>query len=128
MATVLQESKGVVYYLDNLLITGVTWEEHTQNLKNVLSRFQKFGLRLNEAKCKILPNFLGHVFTPTGISPTEQRVDNILQAPTPRIKSQLRSFLGLMIYNAKFIPSVVSVLHCIHYISYSKKMCAGSGL
>ena len=27
-------------------------EEHTQNLKNVLSRLQKFGLRLSEGKCK----------------------------------------------------------------------------
>ena len=53
MATVLQRCKGVVYYLDDILITGVTWEEYTQNLKNVLSSLQKFGLRLNEAKCKL---------------------------------------------------------------------------
>ena len=86
MATVLQGCKGVVYYLDDILITGVTREEHTQNLKNVLSKLQKFGLRLNEAKCKFFQTkieFLGHVITPNGISPTEQRVDNILQTPAP---------------------------------------------
>ena len=87
MATVLQGCKGVVYYLDDILVTGATREEHTQNLKNVLSRLQKFGLRLNEGKCKFFQTrleFLGHVVTPTGISPTEQRVANILQAPTPK--------------------------------------------
>ena len=74
MATVLQGCKGVVYYLDDILITGATREEHTQNLKNVLSRLQKFGLRLNEDKCKFFQTrleILGHVVTPTGISPTE---------------------------------------------------------
>ena len=93
MATVLQRCKGVV---DDILITGVTWKEHTQNLKNVLSRLQKFGLRRNEAKCKFFQTkieFLGHVITPNGISPTEQRVDNILQAPVPKTKSELKSYL-----------------------------------
>ena len=104
MATVLQGCKRVVYYLDDILVIGVTWEEHTQNLKNVLSRLHKFGLRLNEAKCKFFQTrteFLGHVVTPTGISPTEERADNILQAPALKIKSKLKSFLGLMTYNDK---------------------------
>ena len=58
---------------------------------------------------------MGHVITPNGISPTEQRVDNILQAPVPKTKSELKSFLGLMTYNAKFIPSVASVLHPLYH-------------
>ena len=52
MATVLQGCKGVVYYLDDILVTGSTPEEHTQNLKNVMQRLQKFGLKLNEARYK----------------------------------------------------------------------------
>ena len=52
MTTVFKGCKGVVYYLDDILVTGATREEHTQNLKNVMQRLQKFGLRLNEAKCK----------------------------------------------------------------------------
>ena len=59
---------------------------------------------------------MGHVITPNGISPTEQRVDNILQAPAPKTKSELKSFLGLMTYNAKFIPSVASVLHPLYQL------------
>ena len=92
MATVLQGCKGGVYSLDDILVTGATREEHTQNLKNVLSRHQKFGLRLNGGKCKTRLEFLGHVVTPTMISPAEQRVANILQAPTPKTKSELKSF------------------------------------
>ena len=95
IASVLQGCKGVVYYLDDILVTGKTREEHTQNLKNVMSRLQKFGLRLNEAKCKFFQTeleFLGHVVTPSGIRPTEQRVDNILKAPIPKLRVTLNHF------------------------------------
>ena len=88
-------------------------------LKNVMYRLQKFGLRLNEAKCKFFQSeleFLSHVVTPAGIRPTEQRVDKILKAPTPKNKSELKSFLGLMTYNAKFIPSVASILHPLYQL------------
>ena len=119
MAIVLQGCKGVVYYLDDILVTGSTREEHTQNLKNVMLRLQKFGLRLNEAKWKFFQSeleILGHVVTPAGIRPTDQRVDNILKAPIPKSKSELKSFLGLMTYNAKFVPSVASILHPLYLL------------
>ena len=117
MTTVLQGCKGVVYYLDDILITGATREEHVQNLRNVMARLQKFGLRVNASKCKYFQpelEFLGHRITPLGISPTKQRVVDVLQAPVPTNKSELKSFLGLMTYNAKFIPSVASLLHPLY--------------
>ena len=79
-----------------------------------MARLQKFGLRVNAAKCKYFQpelEFLGHMITPSGICPTKQRIVDVLQAPVPANKSELKSFLGLMTYNAKFIPSVASLLH-----------------
>ena len=86
MTTVLQGCKGVVYYLDDILITGTTREEHVQNLRNVMARLQKFGLRINASKCKYFQpelEFLGHMITPLGIRPTNQRIVDVLQAPIP---------------------------------------------
>ena len=72
-------------------------------------------LNVNSSKLARI-EFLGHLVTPTGISLTEQRV-NILQASAPKTKSKLKSFLGLMTYNAKFIPSVASsVLHPLYQL------------
>ena len=65
--------------------------------------------QLETSKCKFFQTrieFLGHVVTSTGISPTKQRVDNVLQTPAPKTESELKSFLGLITYNAKFILSV----------------------
>jgi len=109
----------VVYYLDDLLVTGNTREEHWSNLRNVMPRPQKFGLRLNANKCKFFQNrleFLGHGFTPSGVSPTQQRVDDILNAVVPSNKSELKSFLGLMTYLTKFLPLASSVLHPLYQL------------
>ena len=46
-----------------------------------------------------------------GIRPTDERVRCVLEAPPPQNKQQLQSFLGLMTYNAKFLPSLSHVLH-----------------
>ena len=59
---------------------------------------------------------LGHVITPLGIRPTNQRIKDVLQAPIPTNKSELKSFLGLMTYNAKFISSVASLLHPLYQL------------
>ena len=109
----------VVYYLDDILITGASTEEHEQNLRKVMDRLQKIWLRVNAAKCKYFQlelEILGHVITPSGISPTQQRIADVLKAPVPSNKGELKSFLGLMTYNAKFIPSVASLLHPLYQL------------
>ena len=50
---------------------------------------------------------MGHRITRTGVSPTEERIANILAARSPRNKGELKSFIGLMTYNVK-----VLTLHC----------------
>ena len=97
MTTVLQGCKGVVYYLDDILIIGTTRKKHVQNLRTVMARLQKFGLRVNASKCKYFQpelEFLGHVITPLGIHPTNQRIKDVLQAPILTNKSELKSFWG----------------------------------
>ena len=100
MSIVLQGCGGVVCYLDDILVTGPTRKEHIQNLRQVLSRLQKFGLRLNAYKCKFFQTsveYLGHFVTPNGISPTQERVKGVIEAKN---KSELKSFLGMITFNA----------------------------
>ena len=46
-----------------------------------------------------------------GISPTRERVGHILAA---RNKTELKSFLGLMTYNVRFLPAIAEVLHPLY--------------
>ena len=53
MSDLLAGLAGVVVYMDDVLITGQTKEEHDDRLQQVLSIVQNAGLKLNREKCKI---------------------------------------------------------------------------
>ena len=103
-----------VVYLDDVLVTGRTPEEHHSHLKQVLERLQKAGLRLKREKCSFgRPSctYLGHrIDDGEGIHPTEEKVSAIINAPAPRNVAELRSFLGLVNYYHRFIQNLSTVL------------------
>ena len=45
MSVVLQGCKGVVYYIDDILVTGQTRQDHENNLWEVFRCLQQFGQR-----------------------------------------------------------------------------------
>ena len=54
LKSLLQGIKNCVVYLDDILITGATNEEHLLTLDEVFSRLETAGLRLQRNKCKFL--------------------------------------------------------------------------
>lgn len=60
MDTILQDLKGVICYIDDILITGASEEEHLESLEQVLRRLQEYGVRmkmqvfLHAFQCRIL--------------------------------------------------------------------------
>ncbi|MCO5611534.1 hypothetical protein L7F22_065787 [Adiantum nelumboides] len=63
--------RGVVLvYLDDILVHTATWEQHMQILQEVLSRIQKFNLKLQFKKCRwgsTELKFLGFIISSEGI-------------------------------------------------------------
>jgi hypothetical protein len=51
MKQVFEGLKGVLVYLDDVLLHGNTQEEHDTRLQLVLERIRKHGLSFNAAKC-----------------------------------------------------------------------------
>ena len=56
MDAILQGLTYIIFYLDDILITGSTDQEHLENLEEVLSRLKQHGIRLMKNKCQILQN------------------------------------------------------------------------
>ena len=86
MAQVLQGLPGVICFIDDILVTGHTRDEHKENLHKVLTRLRRYGLRLKKSKCKFFQKeleFLGHVISNEGIKPTTECVKSIQDAPCP---------------------------------------------
>jgi hypothetical protein len=119
MDQVLQGISGVHCYLDDILITGKTAEEHLKTLEEVLCRLEKYGLRANKEKCKWFQSsvsYLGHVVTKDGLQKSPDKVEAVVKAPRPQDVSSLRSFLGLVNYYNKFLPNLSSVLHPLYQL------------
>jgi len=61
--------KGVIIYIDDILIYSKTFEEHLVLVEAVLERLQRFGLTLSKKKCRWFRHkveFLGHVLDERG--------------------------------------------------------------
>ena len=101
MEQLLQNIPMTVVYLDDILVSGATPEEHDRNLRTVLTRFLDKGIRLRKEKCVFRHTScrsLGHVIDEEGIHPTDDKVMVIKNAPVPQNVQQLRSYLGLIHY------------------------------
>jgi hypothetical protein len=113
MDTILQGIPGVICYVDDILVTGATEEEHLRNLEEVLRRLKKYGIRVKKSKCRFMQKwirFLGLIIDALGLHASTEKVEAVLKAPRPLNVKQLRSFLGMMNYYRKFIPSLATIL------------------
>ena len=99
MDSILQGIRGVACYIDDIIVTGKSDEEHLEHLEEVLLRLLRHGVHAKWAKCRFLQssvNFLGHRVDAEGIHATADKLQAIVQAPAPKNVQELRSFLGLI--------------------------------
>ncbi|KAI4872550.1 hypothetical protein NFI96_003106 [Prochilodus magdalenae] len=114
MDQVLQGLPNVHCFLDDILITGQDEAHHLRNLEAVLSRLGKVGLRVQKEKCEFFKDsleYLGHTIDSVGLHKSDDKIKAIVEAPVPTDTTQLRSFLGLINYYARFVPNMSTLLH-----------------
>ncbi len=94
MQTVLQSlyPKQCLIYLDDVIVFERTAEEHNDNLRAVLERFQGVGLTLNPKKCCFLRRsvaYQGRTISGEGIQVTQERTQAMEQWLPPKNPSLL---------------------------------------
>ena len=113
MECLLQGIPGVTIYLDDILITGSSTEEHLRTLDKVFQKLRDAGLKLKRSKCVFLApavTYLGHQIDAQGLHPVEEKVKALQEVPIPRNVTELKSFLGMLSYYSKFLPNLSSEL------------------
>ena len=124
MDQILQGIPYVLCYQDDILITGRNDDENYANLELVLQRLLKFGLRIKLKKCVFFSDsvkYLGHVIDGDGLRTSDDKVNDIVNAPSPENVTELRSFLGLINYYGKFLKNLSTVLHPLNQLLQKKQ-------
>jgi transposase InsO family protein len=106
MCSVLGGIPNVEVFLDDVVIGGKDVSEHLQALEVVFSRLRRNGLKLKSSKCVFLVNeikYLGYVLSKDGVKTDPDKVEAITKIPRPGNVTELRSFLGLINFFAKFV-------------------------
>ena len=89
--------EAVVSWLDDILITTSTWEEHLDTIHRVFRKLRTAGLSVNFAKCKFAASaqeFLGMMVDINGIR-APSKMEAVAKMPRPTNIEELRAFLGL---------------------------------
>ena len=117
MESLLAGIPGVMVYLDDILVTGDTIDNHLATLNRVMAVLRKAGLRLKKEKCVFLTEeveYLGHKINAEGLKPTDEKFRAITEAQRPHNVTELKSYLGILNYYGKFLPNLASTLEPLH--------------
>eukprot|EP00737_Agarophyton_chilense_P002014 gb/GEZJ01002279.1/.p1 GENE.gb/GEZJ01002279.1/~~gb/GEZJ01002279.1/.p1 ORF type:complete len:384 (+),score=41.68 gb/GEZJ01002279.1/:2514-3665(+) len=124
MDEVLRDLPFVMVYVDDVVISSKTMEEHLAHCREVFHRIGLASLKVKLTKCSFAQSeikLLGHVIDGTGIRVDVDKIADIVEAPVPRNKTELRSFLGLAGYFRRFIRDFAKSSAALHATTSAKK-------
>ena len=103
----------VVIYLDDILIYSNNMSEHHQHIKEVLKHFCKAGLYTKAEKCEFhseLVKYLGYIFSPSGLTMSNDKVKIIQDWPGPKKVKNIQFFLGFANFYHWFIFNYLDII------------------
>lgn len=104
---------NVFVYLDDIVVTSHTFEEHLQLLQKIADRLAAANLSISIEKsrfCQKKISYLGYVLTEEGLSIDSQKLEPILSYPAPTTIKEIRRLLGMVGFYKQFIPNYSTVL------------------
>jgi hypothetical protein len=90
--------KFVLVFIYDILIYSKNREEHEEHLRLVLQVLMEHHLYSKFRKCDFFQNqvnYLGHVISKEGVVVDPDKIRYIMEWPTPKDVSDIRSFMGL---------------------------------
>ena len=93
--------ESVVSWLDDILITNTTWEDHLDTIHTIFRKLRTAGLFVNFAKCNFAASaqeFLGMMVDKNGIRTAPSKMEAVAKMLRPTNIEELRAFLGLTGY------------------------------
>ncbi|XP_018914448.2 uncharacterized protein [Bemisia tabaci] len=119
MDTLLARMKRVAKFLDDIVVGGENYDECLKITLEVLDRLNVHHVQVGLPKCLWLVTeieLLGYRINKTGIHPTDEKIEAIIHAKVPTNVSELRSYLGLVNFYARFLPNLSTHLRPLNQL------------
>lgn len=123
MDGVLHELECCFVYLDDVLVSSTSPEQHERDLRSLFTLLTTNGLILNPKKCVFgqpTIEFLGHCVSSSGITPLPDKVQAVTDFPQPEDKNALQRFLGMLNFYHRFLPNIAQTLQPLTEATKSK--------
>ncbi|XP_058757457.1 uncharacterized protein LOC131630720 [Vicia villosa] len=104
--------KFVLVFFDDILIYSVNFSDHLHHLQVVFDLLQSHTFVVKLPKCVFAVNqvhYLGHVISVGGVALDPEKVQAMLDWPTPRSLTSLRGFLGLTGFYRRFVKNYATL-------------------
>lgn len=114
----------VFAYLDDIIIVSNTFDEHVALLLRVLEKLRSANLTINLDKCQFFRSqlrYLGYIVDAKGLRTDPEKVEAILNYPTPTNSKEVKRFLGTASWYRRFIPQFSTVAGPLNKLTSSKK-------
>ena len=101
MSDLFGDLDGVEIIVDDILVHGTNPEEHDCQVRHLLERACRVGLKLNPKKSHIglaEVEDVGHTISRNGLKPNQERVKAVTNMPTPMDKECVQRFIALIGY------------------------------
>ena len=102
----------VLLYLDDIIVFSTNIVQQFERLELVFQRLRAANLKLKPKKCFLFKKevkFLGHVVSQQGVATDPEKIQAVVEWPTPHSVKAVRAFLGLTGYYRKFIREYASI-------------------
>ncbi|KAK3556046.1 hypothetical protein QTP70_001857 [Hemibagrus guttatus] len=104
--------RGVIAYIDDILVYSASMEDHVRQVWEVLTRLQRHHLFVKQEKCEFhrtTVTFLGYVISHQGVEMDVDKVRAMTEWSAPATIQELQWFLGFANFYRRFIRSFSSV-------------------
>ncbi|KAL1223377.1 RNA-directed DNA polymerase-like protein [Cardamine amara subsp. amara] len=101
-----QLGKSMEVYIDDMLVKSLKLEDHIPQLKECFGTLNKYGMKLNPAKCSFgvaSGEFLGYLVTKRGIEANPKQITTFLEMPSPRTTREIQRLTGRIAALNRFI-------------------------
>lgn len=114
---------GVIVFMDDVLIMAENEFQLQERVRQVIKRLLEAGLRLRLDKCVFSSptlDYVGYSLSAEGIKPSQSKVQELLDTPSPSSLEELQAFLGYVNYYDRFFPDKATKFHALYSLLQSK--------